>query len=299
MKPDHTAQNHAETIERLTLSTILPSQIVKLDDGRIFAFRPNGIGQLSLENITQQHTLAPPLPSFVKQNVTLQDEGSLVVYANKFKNNDTLLFADIAGDRIVAAIDYHNIPANNRAGSAEVAKAELAGDQPKAQLLAHSAVLHMPKSEEWTTWTGMDGKMVPQLDFVRFLEENAPDVVDPDAASLIEACRDMQALRKVNFTSVVRTESNNAERFEYVDENKASSKGSVEVPNAFKLDLPVYFNGKSYQLDARLRWHLDDGVLRLGIKLLRADKLRQTVFKEIVGAISDATKLDVIYGKTA
>lgn len=290
-------QNHAETIERLTLASIPENQIVKLEDGRLFAFRSTGDGAYTLDNITQPHTLAPPLPTFVKQNVTLQDEGSLVLYANKFKNNDTLLFADIATDRIVAAIDYHNIPANNRAG--DEGKTTPGGDKPSAQLLAHSAVLHMPKSEEWATWTGMDGKMVPQLDFVRFLEENAPDVVDPDAASLIEACRDMQALRKVNFTSVVRTESNNAERFEYTDENKASSKGSVEVPNAFKLDLPVYFNGNSYLLDARLRWHLDDGVLRLGIKLLRADKLRQTVFKEIVGAISSATSLDVIYGKTA
>lgn len=291
-------ENHVETAARLALSTVQSSEIIKLDDGRIFAFVPRGPGMMALENITQPHALAPPLPTFVKQNVTLQDEGSLVLYANKFKNNDTLLFADIATDKIVAAIDYHNIPANNRPGEASAIPA-IGGDQPKAQLLAHSAVLHMPKSEEWATWTGVDGKMMPQLDFVRFLEENAPDVVEPDAADLIEACRDMQALRKVNFTSVVRTESNNAERFEYVDENKASSKGAVEVPNAFKLELPVYFNGKSYLLDARLRWHLDDGVLRLGIKLLRADKLRQTVFKEIVGAISDATQLDVIYGKTA
>jgi len=292
-------QNHAETIERLTLAAIPYNQMIKLDDGRIFAFRAAGNGAYNLDTLTQPHTLAPPLPSYVKQHVTLQDEGSLVLYANKFKNADTLLFADIDASRIVAAIDYHNIPVNNRPGDPNVASVAPGGDKPSAQLLAHSAVLVLPKSEEWAVWTGMDGKMVPQLDFVRFLEENAPDVVDPDAASLIEACRDMQALRKVNFTSVVRTESNNAERFEYTDENKASSKGSVEVPNAFKLDLPVYFNGKSYLLDARLRWHLDDGVLRLGIKLLRADKLRQTVFKEIVGAISQGTSLDVLYGKTA
>lgn len=293
-------ENHVETATRLALSTVQASEVIKLDDGRILAFVPRGPGMVAMENITQPHTLAPPLPTFVKQNVTLQDEGSLVLYANKFKNNDTLLFADIAADRIVAAIDYHNIPTANRPGDVQATPpGGPTSDQPKAQLLAHSAVLHMPKSEEWTTWTGVDGKLMPQLDFTRFLEENSIDVIEPDAASLIEVCRDMQALRKVNFTSIVRLNSNNAERLEYTDETKANAKGGVEIPTAFKLNIPVYFNGEPYDLLARLRWELRDGDLKLGVKLVRAEKLRQTVFKEVVGAISGATGLDVIYGKTA
>lgn len=288
-------ENHAETISRLTLEAMPENQVIKLEDGRMFAFISGGHGAYALRDLTLPHMMAAPLPQFVKQAVTLQDEGSLVLYANKFKNNDTLLFANMDTSVIVAAIDYHNIPANNRMG--EVPAGTPNSDKPSAQLLAHIATLALPHSEEWKIWNGIDGKLMPQLNFVRFLEENSLDVITPDAASLIEVCRDLQALRKVNFTSVVRLNSNNAERLEYVDETKANTKGGVEIPTSFTLNLPVYFNGKSYDLDARLRWELDDGDLKLGIKLIRAEKLRQTVFKEIVGAIGDATLLDVTYGK--
>ena len=291
-------QNHAETIERLTVTGLAQPSIVKTDDGRIFAFKPVGPSAYGLENLTPPHAQEVNKPKIVNQTVVLQDEGSLVLYANKFKNDDTLLFADIAADKIVTVIDYHNIPANNRPGGDSTAAVQN-GDQPGPQLLAHKAVLQLPKSEEWKLWSAIDGKLLGQLDFVRFLEENSMDVIEPDAADLIEVCRDLQALRKVNFTSVVRLNSNNAERLEYVDETKAGTKGGVEIPTAFKLNIPVYFNGDKHDLLARLRWELDNGVLRLGIKLVRAEHLRQTVFKEVVSAIGGATELDVIYGASA
>ena len=299
MKSEFDDQNDAETVERLTIGGLANPSIVKTDDGRIFAFTPTGPSAYKLENLTPLHAQEVLLPKAVNQSVVLQDEGSLVLYANKFKNADTLLFADIAADKIVTVIDYHNIPANNRSGNPSTTEVAPNGDKPTAQLLTHKATLQLPKSEEWKTWSGIDGKLLGQLDFVRFLEENAMDVVVPDAATLIEVCRDLQALRKVNFTSVVRLNSNNAERIEYVDETRASTKGGVEIPTSFMLNIPVYFNGPSYELLARLRYELDDGVLRLGIKLVRAEKLRQTVFKEVVSAISGATELDVIYGATA
>lgn len=275
----------AADVKKLVLEAVRTPSIIKLaDDGRTFAFVPNGNDSYKLENITPPHVLAPPIPKFVVQYPVVQDKESLIAYVNRFKNTDSVLFADIASSHILAVIDYHEAP-------------ELADGEVEPRLLAHSATLALPASEEWKTWTGIDGKLMPQLDFVRFIEDNSTDIVAPSAADLIEVCRDMQALRKVNFTNIVRTASNNAEKFEYTNDTNVNLKGGVEFPTAFDLEIPVYFNEAVKPIKARLRWHLDEGALKLGIKLVRPETLRQNTFKSIVDDITTATGLTTVFGK--
>lgn len=281
MTTTHRAE--ADAVREIVQAAAHDTKIITLEDGRIFAAVPNGnFGQVRLDNLTQPHTLEPPIPTYVRQGLTLQDERSLIAYANSFKQSSSLLFANVENNHIVAVIDYH-CPGDS-------------GAEPNAALLAHRAGLNMPYSEEWLAWSGIDSRLMPQLEFVRFLEENATEVADPDAASLIEVCRDLQGLRKVNFTSVVRTASANAERIEYIDETKAGTRGGVDIPHTFTLVMPVYFNGAIHTIAARLRWHLDDGALKLGIKLVRPETVRQNAFRSVVDRIGVLTGLDVLYG---
>lgn len=294
-------ENHAQTIAQLAVNQMPSASLVQVEDGRQFILRPNGLSSLEVKDITDYNKLAPNLPNHVSQNVELQDEASLILYANRFKNDDSMLFADMDTNSIKLAVDYHQQPIANRPVPPETPPQATADENvdttvAKARLLHHTALLMLPYSEEWKTWTGISGIMKNQLDFVRFIEENAPDIVSPDAATLIEVCRDMQALRKVSYQKVVRAQSNNAESFEYVDETKANARGSVEIPTEFHLRMPVYFNGTPVEIKAFLRWHLDDGVLKLGIKLYRAESVRQTEFKSIVGSIAAATGLVTVYG---
>ncbi|MCH1933271.1 YfdQ family protein, partial [Shewanella sp. A25] len=67
----------------------------------------------------------------------------------------------------------------------------------KAAHGAHVAAMALPYSEEWKAWTAIDGKLMPQREFARFIEENAVDVVAPSGADLLEVVRDLQAVRKV------------------------------------------------------------------------------------------------------
>jgi uncharacterized protein YfdQ (DUF2303 family) len=277
-------ENDTQTAAHLALSTVQAAQVIKLDDNRVFALVPNGPGESRLEQITTAEAGPLPIPQAVFQRPGVQDVDSLIAYANRFKNANSALFANIAQNRIVAVIDYH-------------AAADTATGKVAPNLLGHSAMLDIPYSEEWKTWIGIDGKLVRQLDFVRFIEDNAPDITSPSAADLIEICRDMQSLRKVNFTNVVRTASNSAEKFEYTNENNVNAKGGVEIPTAFDLALPVYFNGAIKAIKARLRYELDDGTLKLGIKLLRPENLRQETFREIVEQVRSETALTTVYGQ--
>jgi hypothetical protein len=72
-------------------------------------------------------------PRYIKQAVTVQTQDSLVEYVNRYKGADTVLFADISSNTIVATVDYHA--------------------KDKAANVAHRAVLNLPFSEEWRLWT--------------------------------------------------------------------------------------------------------------------------------------------------
>ena len=267
--------NEAETIATLATKAQSKPFVAEQIPGRKFLVLPHDM--TAKEVLDDPHGLITTPPSRIVQAVTVQTVDSLVDYVNRFKVDNTILFADIATNSISASIDYHG--------------------PEQAAHLSHRADMVLPYSEEWKTWTAADGKMATQLEFARFLEENAVDIVAPTGADLLEVCRDLQARRKVDFRKAVRT-STDSESFEYSEETTASTKnGAVEVPTKFKLSLPVYFGGSPTELYAFLRWNLDEGQLSLGFKLHRREHVRQAVFKQIVLDAADRTERPAVFGK--
>lgn len=263
----------AETITKLAQKAIAAQQL-KTEDGRIFIVLPDGT---NIREVSDEHSLRVTKPRYIKQNVTLQTQDSLVDYVKAFKTATTILFADIGANSIVALVDYH--------------------EHAKAEHVAHRATLTLPFSEEWRLWTEISGKLKPQLDFARFIEENAADVRSPSAGELLDACRDLQVRRKVNFIKAVRTASDN-ENFEYSEEtNTTTKKGDLELPTKFVLGLPVYFGEPETDVHAFLRWRLDEGSLTLGIQLHRVEHVRQSVFQQIVLAAAERTGCAAVFGK--
>lgn len=268
----------AEAIARLAEEAV-GAKVITTEDGRRFLVTPKGSNS---QEITDPHGLKPRRAGYIAQEVTLQTRDSLVEYVNRFKVGASVLFADIDANAIVAVLDYHD-------------KSDGKGVSGQANHAVHRASMKLPYSEEWKLWSGIDGKLVGQLEFARFLEENAADISAPPGADLLECVRDLQALRKVNFTKAVRTSSDN-ENFEWTDETQAISKnGGVELPTRFELALPVYFGEPITPLYAFLRWKVD-GALYLGIKLHRAEHVRQASFKAIVTEIAERTGCPVVYG---
>jgi uncharacterized protein YfdQ (DUF2303 family) len=269
----------AEAIAELAKKSVATTTI-ETKDGRELLLTAKDV---TITDISDEHHLSVTNPRYIEQVITLQTSESLVEYVRRYKGDNTLLFADIASNKIVAAIDYHE-----RDHTAMV---------DHAAMVAHRAMLVLHTSEEWRLWNGISGGLSPQLEFARFIEENAADIKAPDAASLLESVRDLQAHRKVNFTKAVRTSSEN-ETFEYTDETKATSKRGIELPTQFKLGIPVYFGEQDTELYAFLRWAIkaEEGVLNLGVHLHRAEHVRQAVFKQIVGVVSAATGCPAVFG---
>ena len=98
---------------------------------------------------------------------------------------------------------------------------------------------------------------------------------------------------------MVREDSDNY-RIEYTSESDARTK-DTHLPAEFKLGLPVYFGGREVELIALLRHHVDEesGKLSLGVKLKRAERIRQAVFQEVVTDIAERAELVAVYGELA
>lgn len=272
--------NNAETIAQLARKAA-PPQIVASKDGREFLIVPEGMAKHEIPN---EHGLKNTSPSYLNQTVTLQAVDSLGDYVNRFKVDETMLFADIAQSKIEGVLDYHSATNDKQ--------------RPQPSRTTHRACLSLPFSEEWRLWSGISGQLKPQLEFARFIEENAPDIIAPSGGELLDAVRDLNAHRKVNFIKAVRTNSDN-ENFEFTDETEARTKGGLEIPTKFVLSIPVYFGESNVELGAFLRWKIDPekGGLSLGIQLHRAEHVRQAVFKQIMLTVSDRTGCPVVFGK--
>lgn len=264
--------NEAETVRDLAVKAAGAAHIVKSNSGREYLVTPQGF---EFEDVSEDHALEVNKPKLIEQGVTLQNADALVEYVNRFKGDTSLLFANVDTSTITAAVDYHG--------------------KDKPELVRHRATLALAFSEEWKTWTAVNGTLQPQLEFARFIEENSPDIKAPDAASLLEAVRDLQAKRSVNFTAVVRTASDN-ENFEYSDATETRGKGGIEVPTRFLLNIPVYFGEPPGEVSAFLRWRLEEAKLKLGIKLHRAEHIRQAAFRAIVTAVHERTGVLPVYG---
>lgn len=268
---------------------IAGERVVATASGREYLILPDGF---TAQDVSEPGRQLASTPVWIEQGLTLQTTNSLIHYVDRFKRPETSLFADIDANRIVAAIDYHAGPGRSRQ-----LRQEATETVERAERVAHKASLTLPFSVEWKVWTGIDGQLMSQLDFARFLEENGGDVEAPSGAELLEVCRDLQARRKVDFTKVVRTASDN-ESFEYSDDTQASTrKGDIEIPTKFLLRLPVYFGGESVELYAFLRWRLDEGDLKLGIKLHRVESVRQAEFKRIVDQAASSSDVPAYFGK--
>ena len=275
-----TAATDAEVVHELIklADAALFAQIVDLPDGRVFGIRRDDV---VIDNLTPNHKQEVLQPKIVVANVSLQTAASLSDYVNRFKNEHSILFADIDSDSLVAAIDYHNAPKD--------------GADPAARLGLHNATLSLPFSDEWATWTAQNERLMSHVEFATFLEENSIDIVTPAGTDLLEICRDLQVRIDVSFSSSVRMGDTTS--ISYQKDNDAATKNNIQLPVSISISIPVYFGENPVTLRAWMRRQITDGKLKLGFKLNRLEAIRQAEFNRVVSQIkSNVGDLTTVYG---
>jgi hypothetical protein len=285
----------ADSVAELVLQADknVPASHIVLSDGREFLVTRDDfkVGEVTLPHATTVHK-----PKIVAGVVSVQDSSSFIEYVNRFKNDDSVIFADQQSNIVLGILDYHKKPENNAAA-------------PGAELAAHRVRFDMPFSIEWLTWGRLSGKLVSHKEFATFLEENSIDVLplakrqglatsEDDAdmpETLLELTRSLQVASKVSFNSTVR--HGDYEKIDFSKESDATVKGAIGLPLAFQICIPIYFGEPAVVLTCFTRKKIDDGALALGFVISRAENERQAEFQRIVGVIHSSTDLTTLFGK--
>lgn len=245
--------------------------------GRQHAFRPtflNGGITFVREDITPKNEFLPK-PAFIDQLVNVDQAQSLIDYVNRFKTDNTVIFADLEEMAVTAAIDYH--------------QALSAG----AGLVEHQAVLSLKYSEEWTTWASISGRMYDQKSFSRMLDVNSDDISNPSAASLLETVMDLEMTSSV--TVQRKLESTGSGRGTHGAQR--TTTGTV-LPPFFTLSIPVFTGEPKVDVKAMTKDNIDGntGKISLGLELVRTPIIVETELARIARNLASATGVPVIMG---
>ncbi|XBQ15821.1 MAG: DUF2303 family protein [Oceanicaulis sp.] len=262
--------------------------LVAGEDGRQHVVVPEGF---ELRDVTDPHRL----PGFVRQRVTVDDRGSLIDYATRFKGAQSVLFADIDRGQVIARIDYHEL--SEAGAGALIAEAgeiipgrELGGPAHDA----HVAVLQLRETEEFRAWSDFCGEFHEQMEFAYFLEENAADVADPDGASLLEIVKDLQTVADHQFKGKVNLDSGDVTlNFE----TETRQLQPVQLPRKVFLEIPIYDGEPPAQLECALRWRAGGAGALLKLEMRRVARIKRAAFADIAEGVSAGCGLPVFFGR--
>lgn len=266
------------------------------EDGRNFVIRRN---DFTVQEVTLPNAADVLMPKVVEAAVAIDTAASLIDYVNRFKNPNTVLFASEQDNKVVAVIDYHEMPiGNDRSRPVEEGVPPVTAETYKVgpRLGRQMATLTLRYADQWGTWTSLDQKLLSHVDFATFLEENQFDVSKPLGADLLELCRDLQVKAGMEFSSSIRMGDSVSVSFQKDDD--VSSKGSLQLPVSFETTIPVFFGEPAVRVLNWTRRKVDGGRLLLGYKMSQRDQIEANEFARIVSTIKAGVgDLTTIYGR--
>lgn len=240
-----------------------------------------------------------------RANPTLTNLDSFIDYIDRFKDDDSLVFANDSRESpsIVAALDYH------RAGPA---------DNGGQRFIRHSATFPVPLSDEWKGWNECDGKTLQMPEFARFLEDHIIDVMYPneavfspdqgkfvetlgglkrmaDPAKLMELATGLQIFEEGQVTQAVKLNSGEAQ-IQIESAHRDAQGQQLLVPSMFTIAIPVFRGGEPYQIVVRLRYRKTAQGILFFYELWRADRVFDHAFNEACDKIVSTTGVKVLRG---
>lgn len=258
-----------------------------MDDNNVRTAADLGAANVGVQTVGQVPFAVVPA-GYTLQNLEEQ-------LAQPTRKRGTLHYGDV--DSFCRAVADH--AGDNTRLYADMAKPEFRAvfndhGQVDAGWRDHVAVYACPLSVEWRTWLASNKKAMTQEAFAQFIEDNAPDCVAPDAATMIEISRTLEAKKKVSFASAIRL-SNGEHVLSYEEEiSGTAAKGKLTVPDVFSIGIAVLEGGPRYALNARLRYRIaDKGVLSLWYDLERPHKVIEDAVREVRDLISAETAMPI------
>ncbi|GAA3717973.1 DUF2303 family protein [Streptomyces tremellae] len=268
------APSEAQTIIDAALRSAEPAE---LTPGKVYAFHtPRGIERVDLTGDEYRNA-----PARKTGTTIVRDAGSWLAYYEKHHDQQSEVYRDVEALNITAVLDAHT------------------GDAPRFG--RHRVTLALRTTKSWQAWAQRDGKWMDQEQFAAFLEERLPDLVTPDAATMLEIAQSIQGSTKAQFQSGTRL-ATGERKFSYVEDTtaKAGARGELTIPEVFTLGVIPFEGADRYSMTARFRYRIErGGELRLGYHLEQPEDRLAAAFAEVADTIANAIDEPVMNGTPA
>lgn len=224
-------------------------------------------------------------PTRIKRTVNLLEAGSFVDYVNRFKTDNTLIFANVSetGAAFTAMLDYHG-PA----------------PELKPAYCSHVAKFEAVETPEWKTWKAANRKPMNQVEFATFLEDNQSLFVDPAGADLLELVRSLHGHRNARFNTALRLD-NGSYSVSYDEDvvvkgTSTAKSGEMELPPQIQAGLAVFQGADPYKVSARLKSRCEERRLVLFYETVSMHAIVRESIMLLVKQISEGTKIVPLLG---
>lgn len=138
---------------------------------------------------------------------------------------------------------------------------------------------------QWQRWAAIDGKMLSQVEFAEFIEDNLADIVTPAGAEMLEIAQYLSATRSTDFKSANRLRDGRVQ-FQNIENIEAKvGAGETEVPETITIGIAPVFGLPPYRMEARFRYRITNGKLTLGVKLQRIEATMEAVVNDMVNGV--------------
>ncbi|WP_108258986.1 DUF2303 family protein [Mangrovicoccus ximenensis] len=274
----------------------------------------------TIEDLTQKHREALEFfkPLRRKGTAQLKDLDSLILWANRFKAEESVLYASpaMSAPKLTCIADYH----------AEGPGAAVAAD-PTARHCHHRAVYDFPLSEEWKAWMKISGQSQDKDELGEFIEANAKDIMDPTPAIIAMAEKDtnqpwenrlirtaqqiegrfgqlhqllaMSKRFQVFETSDLKVQTNRdtgEAEIQFLNEHKDAEGKPLNIPNLIIITIPVFLGGAPYRMPVRFRYRKAGAAVKFIMTIYNPEKVFEAAFDEAVNTATEATGLPCFRG---
>lgn len=250
----------------------------------------------------------------------LTDLQSLILWANRFKGEESALYAknNMQEPSLTCIADYH--------AQGPVTIDATTGD-PTARHCGHRAVYNFPLSDEWKAWMKVSNTPLEKDDMGEFIEQWAKDIMDPTPAiltgkeseknepwenRLIATARQiegrygqltqllaMSRMFQVHETSnlTVKTNRDTGEQeVQFLNEHKTPDGKPLNVPNLIIITIPVFLGGAPYRMAVRFRYRKMGGSVKFILSIYNPERVFEAAFGEATEQAAEATGLPLFMG---
>jgi uncharacterized protein YfdQ (DUF2303 family) len=226
--------------------------------------------------------VTPERPDLIEATPRFSAVQSFVDYLMEFIDGGSRVYGDEKTGSLVAIVDDHE------GGGA---------DEPMARWRRHRVSLLLEVDRGWADWSGRNRKAMSQAEFGEFLEDHAHQIVSPSAADMLEVVMTLEAVKTANFRQASRLKDGNYQ-FMWNEETTATAgaSGKLTIPDSFKVKVPVFVGGGEVELEARLRYRLNEGKLTLHFNLVRIEDVRRAAWAAACTLIQEKLGKVVLLG---